>query len=150
MKYARIIGNVAVDVRDTDPDGYYAPNVAAEFQEVPDSVENGWLLDGETWEAPVIPVIEPVEPTPEPLHLTPVEFKMCFTSTERVAITTIRDDDAHPASATLKDIYSILDDPRLSFVDLRLQSSLDLIDFLVTIGCLTPERAAMVKAGTII
>lgn len=85
-----------------------------------------------------------------PKQLTPVEFKMCFTSAERLAITAIRDNAEHPASPTLKDVYSILDDPRLKIVDLGLQSNLDLIDFLVSLNVLTSGRAAEIKDGVIL
>lgn len=79
MKYARIINNYAIDVREVSPEGYFTPNIAAEFIQVPDTVENGWILNNGEWLAP-----EPLPNTPEPLppievlrqqKLTEVKYK---------------------------------------------------------------------------
>lgn len=48
MKWARKVNNFAVDVRTTDPNGYYVESVVAEFIIVPDEVENMWFYDDET------------------------------------------------------------------------------------------------------
>ena len=42
MNYARVIGNIAVDVA-VDPGAVFTPEVAAQFVEVPDEVSNGWV-----------------------------------------------------------------------------------------------------------
>lgn len=62
MAFARIINGVAVDVRATSPDGCYTPNIVAEFVEVADEVQNGWVLvDGVlTAPAPHVPTAEEI------------------------------------------------------------------------------------------
>jgi len=54
MKYARVLNQQAVDVRGTSPIDCFTEEVVAEFQEVPDDVVNGWVLDGAVWSAPVV------------------------------------------------------------------------------------------------
>lgn len=63
MKWARNVNNFAVDVRTTDPDGFFTPEIVAEFIVVPDEVETYWVYNDETqqWEAPPPPP-EPVPP----------------------------------------------------------------------------------------
>ena len=63
MKHARIVNSTAFDVRSTSPAGCFTPNIVEEFQVVPDTVEDGWLLDDDTWSAP--PVLQPYAPTQE-------------------------------------------------------------------------------------
>lgn len=55
MKYARVIGKIAVDVRTESPEGCFTPEIAAQFVEVPDEVENGWSLIDGVWSAPPPP-----------------------------------------------------------------------------------------------
>ncbi len=80
-----------------------------------------------------------------PNKLTPVQFKMCFTPQERIAIKTVRETDP-----VLQDAYEILDDPRLTEVDLTLASVQGLIDYLGALNLLTAERIVQVKAGEIL
>ena len=54
MKYARISNTYAVDVRTDSPEGCYTPNIVAEFVEVPDNVQDGWVLTDGNWSAPVV------------------------------------------------------------------------------------------------
>lgn len=65
MKYARIINNAAVDTRDTSPAGCFTDNLVAEFVEVPDTVQDGWILADGVWGEPPPPP-EPVPYVPEP------------------------------------------------------------------------------------
>jgi len=86
-------------------------------------------------------------PEPEPVApllplLTPVEFKLMFTPTERIAIKNTR-----PTDEILDDFMDIIDDPRLDTVNFNLQSTKDAIDYLVSIEVLTVERAVQVKTG---
>jgi hypothetical protein len=55
MRYARNVNNRAVDVRETDPEGHYTPNIVAEFLMVPDDVQDGWELIGGVWTNPPLP-----------------------------------------------------------------------------------------------
>ena len=120
MKYARIVNNTAVDVRTESPAGCFTTNIVAEFVEVPDDVENGWTLSGNTWSAPVIPepvIPEPVAPIPPTVG--PVRFKMLFTSEERLKAKALRATDA-----IMDDFWGLLDDciATDSPVDLSLSS----------------------------
>lgn len=49
--FARVIDNTAVDVS-TSPMDEYHPDLAAQFVEVPDTVERGWVLVKKSWKAP--------------------------------------------------------------------------------------------------
>ena len=142
--YARIIDNVAVDVS-SDPPSCFHPTIASDFVEVPISVCQGWLYDTNlgTWSAP--------EPTPEPTlelyptTLTPVEFKLLFTSPERVAIK-----EASKTDPIIEDFLEIMNDLRLKEVILTLQSNIDAIHYLVSKNLLTEERGEEILAGKVI
>lgn len=138
MKYARIVNNTAVDVRTESPAGCFTPNIAAEFEEVPDQVENCWTLSGNTWSAPVIPEPVPVEPVaPVPPKVSPVEFMLLFTSTERVAIKSARVTDP-----IIDDFLDILEDPRLKEVDLALGSTQGALDYFTALDILAEGARA--------
>ena len=136
--YARIINNVAVDVS-PNPQEEFHPDIAAQFEPVPDEVKQGWIRNeaGE-WEAP--------EPEPsEATKVSPVEFKLLFTSAERVAIKAARATDQ-----VIDDFYDIVEDPRLTFVDLGLQSTQDALSYMVAQGLLTAERRSEILAGVVL
>ena len=64
MKFARLVNDYAVDVH-ASPIGLFTPEIAAEFIEVPDNVENGWqLVDGVFVAPPEYPPIDPPMITP--------------------------------------------------------------------------------------
>lgn len=77
--------------------------------------------------------------------VSPVEFKLLFTAPERVAIKTARATDP-----VIDDFYDIVEDPRLTFVDLGLQSTKDAIGYLQSKGLLTAERAAVILTGVLV
>lgn len=143
MKFARIVANHAVDVRTESPEGFFTPEVAAQFVEVPDEVQDGWLLNDGAWLAPATPGPDP-KPTESP-KVSPVQFKLLFTATERVAIKTARDNDL-----VIDDFYDIVEDPRLTHVDLGLQSTKDAIGYLQSKQLLTAERAAEILTGKLL
>ena len=124
MSYARIINSVAVDVS-SDPAKHFHPQIAAEFEAVPAEVRPGWRLEAETgeWSAPAAAnapeqaVIYPV--------LTPLDFKMCLTVQERLAAKELAASDP-----VLADFFFIIEDPRLTQVDLGLQSVRDAVAYL--------------------
>ena len=64
MKWARKINNFAVDVRNTNPEGFFTFQVVNEFIVVPDEVQDHWFFDDETqtW---LTQKPQPVEPTIE-------------------------------------------------------------------------------------
>lgn len=134
--YARIINQVAVDVS-SSPAEHFHPSVATEFQAVPDNVQPGWrLLDG-VWTEPA-----PVDTPAEPPKVSPIEFKLLFTAQERVAIKTARATDP-----VIDDFYDVIEDPRLTFVDLGLQSTRDAIGYLAAQGLIGAERVEQILAG---
>jgi hypothetical protein len=143
MKYARIVNGAALDVRTESPEGCFTPNIVAEFVEVPDEVETGWTLNGGVWSAPVIP--EPA-PAPTPVEvmpkLSPIEFKLCFTAAERIALKTLRATDS-----IVDDWMTILDDPRLTEVNLNLASTQAAVDYLASVGVINETRAGQIKRG---
>lgn len=143
MKKARVINNVAVDVS-TNPQEQFHPDIAAEFEPVPDDVQAGWARNeaGE-WKAPA-PTPEPTPAPTESPKVSPVEFKLLFTPQERVAIKAARATD--PA---IDDFYDIVEDPRLTHVDLGLQSTQDALGYLETKGLITDARRVQILAGKI-
>lgn len=145
MKYARIVNNTAVDVRNESPDGYFHPEIAAQFVTVPDQVEDGWTLVDGVLSAPVIVV--PVDPEPVaviPPKVSPVEFMLLFKSPERIAIKAAR-----PTDPVIDDFMDIVDDTRLTHVDLALQSTKDALDYFVFKTILTPERKDQILSGQV-
>ena len=140
--FARVINDVAVDVS-TDPANSFHPDIAREFEQVPDEVKPGWVrIDGE-WAAPT-PTPQP-EPVPAYPKVTPVQFKMLFTSPERVAIKAARATD--PVG---DDLWELVEDPRMEYVDFGLKSVRDSIEYLATAGLIAPERVAEIISGTLV
>jgi len=142
MKYTRIINDIAVDVRSEHPENCFTPNVVAEFVEVPDEVEDHWMLKDGKWEAPVIP--EPIIQRPLIPIISPVEFKLLFTPMERMAIIAERANDL-----ILNDLFSILDDVRLKEINLNLESNVALMDYLEGKGLITADRKAEIMTGVL-
>jgi hypothetical protein len=68
-----------------------------------------------------------------PKTLSPIAFKLRFTAPERVAIYA-------STNVLVKDFISLLDDVRLTLVDLNLQSTIDAIDYLISIGLINASR----------
>jgi hypothetical protein len=140
--YARIINNVAVDVC-TDPANSFHPDIAREFEQVPDEVKPGWIRTDGQWAAP-----DPAPlPDPEPVYpkVTPVQFKLLFTSPERVAIKGARATDP-----VVDDLWELVEDPRMEYVDFGLKSVRDSIEYLATAGLIAPERVAEILAGKLV
>lgn len=139
--FARIIDGVAVDFS-TDPAEHFHPVIAAEFVAVPDDVAPGWRFDEGDWLAPE--EAEEPEPVASYPKVSPVEFKLLFTVTERVEINAAKATDE-----VLAAFFEIIDDPRLTFVDLGLQSTQDGLTYLVGLGLITAERRAEVLTGAL-
>jgi hypothetical protein len=132
--YARIINNIAVDLA-TDPAAQFHPTIAAEFEPVPAEVQRGWQrADNGTWSAP--DPVDTAEPVPQRPQVGPTTFKMLWSSPERLKLKELR-----PADPVIDDFFDIIEDPRLEYVDLALQSTQNGIDY-----CLQQ----LVAAGVII
>ena len=144
MKYAWTENDTIRDVCLGNPIECYHPDVAIHYiTQVPDAAQNGWIKSGSTWIVPPVPEPTPA-PTPEPVYpsLSPIQFKLLFTSAERIAIKAARATDP-----VIEDIYEILDDPRLTAVDLALQSNRDIVGYLAVQGLIAPERVAEILTG---
>ncbi|WP_067096771.1 hypothetical protein [Marinomonas atlantica] len=124
--YGRIKNGVVVDVS-TDPNTQFHPILAAEFVEIPDKVKAGWTFDGTEYAPPVVPDPEPIEPEQvKRAIISPVDFKFLFTLTERVKIKELRATDL-----ALDDFYSMLDDPRLTVIDLSNSRMIEGVNYAV-------------------
>jgi hypothetical protein len=140
MRKAWVEDNV---IRDIAPEGnpveFYHPDIARLYSiDVPAEARIGdSFIDGQ--------IVAPPEPTPLiPPKVSPVQFKLLFTSAERIAIKNARKDDA-----ILDDFFDIVEDPRLHEVDLALQSTQDGLRYLAVKGLLPDERVAEIIKGQI-
>ena len=144
MKFAWIENDRIRDISTGNPAERYHPDVAVHYSTgVPDEAENGdWWVEGRLVK-PEPPV--PVE-FPSPVHtfpkVSPVEFKLLFTAQERVGIKASRGSDP-----VIDDFMGIIEDPRLTVVDLGLGSTQDGLAYIVSKGLLTEERKAEVLQG---
>lgn len=143
MKKAWIENNKIRDIANGNPAELFHPDIAVHYDaDVPDDAVNGAELVDGVWVNPIIDtVIEATIVASLPL-LSPVEFKMLFTSAERIAIKAARATDE-----ILADGFEILEDPRLTTIDLNLQSVRDLIDYMVSLNLITAIRAEEIKSG---
>jgi hypothetical protein len=145
MKYAWIENNTVRDIANGKPVELFHPDIAAKYNtQVPDDIIAGATLIGGAWVNPTpIEHVEPVTPEPtvtEAPKVSPIEFKLLFTTGERIAIKT-------STNPIVQDFYEITSDPRLTHVDLGLKSTKDAIAYLVSINILTQERADVILTG---
>lgn len=140
--FARIINEVAVDVS-SNPAEQFHPDIAKDFVPVPDQVENGWTVEAGKWSAPA--PVEPTTPAPVYPKVSPVEFKMLFTIMERVAIRTARATDP-----TVDDFFDLVEDPRLSYVDLALPSVQGALHYLAATQLITDARIPEILSGNVL
>lgn len=142
MKNAWIENNIIRDIANGNPDELFHPDIAKLYDtEVPDDAANGdgWI-DGQLVK-PVIPDPVPVEPpAPVPPKVSPVEFKLLFTAQERVAIKASTD-------AIVQDFFSIVEDPRLTHVDLALKSTQDALSYLEALSLIAEGRKDEILTG---
>lgn len=141
INFARIVDGVAIDVSD-DPESHFHPDIAAEFEEVPDTVQHGWRLIGDEWEAPE--VIEAPVAVIEPKEVDPITFKLLFTSAERIAAKALRATDP-----VIDDFWSILDDPRTRTVDMRIASVQSAIEHTLDAIEAEPGRKDQILQGIV-
>lgn len=147
MKKAWIDNGFIRDIAHGDPEELFHPDIAKLYDvDVPDSAENGdgWL-NGQLTKPEPAPASEPA-PAPAVFpKVSPVEFKMLFTSEERIAIKAARH-----SIPVLDDAFEILEDPRLKEVDLGLQSIQGLVSGLVGSGLITADRVSIILSGKIL
>lgn len=147
MKKAWIENGRIRDICQGDPIELYHQDIAKFYDtDVSDEAANGDGLVNGLLVKPEMTAPFTLEPS-EPVYpkVSPVEFKLLFTSQERIAIKTARSTDP-----VIDDFYDIVEDPRLTFVDLGLQSTKDAIGYLQAKGLLTAERAVAILTGQLI
>lgn len=144
MAYAWIENNAVRDIAPGDPATLYHPDVAAYYStEIPDDISRGATLIDGVWVNPTPPAPQPSNPqTIYPVY-GPIEFKLRFTVQERLEIKAARSTDV-----VVDDFYSLLDDPRLTAVDMNLQSVRDAIVYLESQGYLGAGRANIIIGAT--
>jgi len=125
MKKARVVNNIAQDVTGGDVDELFHPNVASQFVDVPDEVENGWEFDGVDWNAPEVASPPPTTPTIKSIDIP--GFLLLFTHQERIKARELRATDE-----IINDFWLILDDPRTLNVNLSLASIQGAIEHTLT------------------
>lgn len=76
--------------------------------------------------------------------VSPIEFKLLFSAQERVAIKAARQTDP-----VIEDFFSIVEDPRLTHVNLGLQSTQDALAYLKAKGIITTSRRQEILAGQV-
>lgn len=146
--YARIISDVAVDVS-SNPAEEFHPSIAAEFEPVPDNVENNWRRNPQTggWSAPEVAQEQPGQAT-VPLKVGPLAFKLLFSAPERVKAKQLRSTDDF-----IEDFWGLLDDPRTDVVDMALGSVQAAVEYTLTavkaagVELDIPTRKAEILAG---
>ena len=146
MRKAWIENERIRDIAPGDPGALYHPDIAKFYDtDVPDDAANG---DG--WVNGALVKPEPPAPvTPEPAapvypKVSPVEFKLLFTSPERVSIKAARATDQ-----VIEDFFDIVNDPRLTHVDLGLKSTQDAIGYLAQQGLIAEARVAEILQGQV-
>lgn len=144
MKKAWVENNRIRDIAAGNPADLFHPDIAALYDtDVPDTAVNGAeLVDGE-WVNPA--PAEPPAPAPVPAaapKVSPVEFKLLFTVLERVAIKASTD-------PIVQDFFSIVEDTRLTHVDLGLQSTQDALSYLEAQGLIAAGRKDEILTGVV-
>ncbi len=141
MKYAWIENNKVRDIcQGGSPSENYHPDIAAHYTtQVPDTVVNAAVLEGTTWVNPN-PQFQP-EPVVVETILNVAEFKMRFTSAERIVLKTAKATDV-----VIDDFFEIINDPRLVTVDLRSDMIVNAVKYMVSKNFLTQERANVIAS----
>lgn len=165
VTFARLDGGIVVEVVPFDPRPAFGFD--AGWVEAPADTEPGATYDPATGvftaPPPRTAIEEVANPAPDPVpvtppvpafrkKLTPPEFKLQFRQPERIAIRTARgyagpDPVKLAVKAALDDFYEILDDPRLTLVDLDMLSTIEGVYGLAAMGLITEERAGEILAG---
>lgn len=76
------------------------------------------------------------------LTISPIRFKLLFTTTQRIAVRTSED-------PIVKDFFNLIEDPRLSEVILPLSSTVNALSYLVGINILTEEEKERILSNTL-
>lgn len=115
--------------------------VPAGYTDVPPPAAGMMFMGGQWTDGQPRP-LPPASAAASAPKVSPVEFKLLFTAPERVAIKTARSSDP-----VLDDFFDIIEDPRLTHIDLGLQSTRDAIGYLAEQGLIGAERVEQILAG---
>jgi len=145
MKKARLENNIVVEVCSGNPSELFHEEIAGLFNtDIDDNIKIGFKLVDGIFTKPVENIVD-VLPTIEYRKISPLEFKMLFTSSERIAIKNLK-----PTDAIIEDWYEILDDPRLKEVDLGLKSTQDGLNYLMVQGVLDESRVPEILEAKVV
>lgn len=144
MKYAWLQASIIRDICNGDPGSLFHPDIAALYDtEVPDEAMQGDTFEDGVLTPKPIPAPVAVEPVaPVPPKVSVIEYKMLFTSAERIAVKASVD-------PIIIDLQELMNDPRTTTVDLSLQSISDALDYMTAIGLIAVGRKAQILSGQI-
>jgi len=144
MRKAWLENDIIRDIAPGDPSQFYHPDIAKHYDtDVPENAKNGdTFKDGVLTKQPVPDPVEPAPAMSNPPKVSPVEFKLLFTAVERVAIKASTD-------PIVQDFFSIVEDPRLTHVDLGLQSTQDALSYLEAQGLIAAGRKDEILTGVV-
>ena len=143
MKYAWIENAVIRDLCNGVPDELYHPDIAQHYDtQVPDEAINGDGWDGvklvklvNLVKSIVSDNIAPPTQMRSITQISPIEFKLRFTAQERIAMRVAR-----PTDLGVDDLFDIIEDPRLTTVDLELAATKEAVAYLVLKGYVVQAR----------
>jgi hypothetical protein len=142
MKYAWIENTVIRDLTAGDPLDVFHPDIATLFDtQVPDEAESGdTFTDGVLTKKPIPEPVIPELPVFVPPTVSAIQYKMLFTSAERIAAKKSTD-------PVIMDLQDLLNDPRTLTVNMALKSISDSLDYMTAIKILAPGRKAEILTG---
>ena len=125
--WARNVSDIATDVISTNPNLSFHPDVAVQFEIVPDNVSDGWIYSNGSWNEPVVPApIQRYETS-----ITRQQFFMLFTLQERIDIRSSSDAGVHDFLDILMDMSNSV--PPV-IIDVTSQEVIDAINYLSTVS----------------
>lgn len=144
MKYAWLQASIIRDICNGDPGSLFHPDIAALYDtEVPDEAMQGDTFEDGVLTPKPIPAPVAVEPVaPVPPKVSVIEYKMLFTSAERIAVKASVD-------PIIIDLQELMNDPRTTTVDLSLQSISDALDYMTAVGLIAAGRKAQILSGVV-
>lgn len=143
MNYAWIENTRIRDIAPGNPAELYHPDVARHYDTlVPANAANGdgWVNGALVKPAPPAPLPPPEPIAPKPPTVSAIQYKMLFTSAERIAAKASTD-------PVVVDLQELLNDPRTLTVDLSLKSISDALDYMTSIKLLAAGRKAEILTG---
>lgn len=139
MRKAWIENGQIRDIANGNPAELFHPDIAVHYDtDVPDDITVGAELVNNKWVNPTVSTVVEAVVVSLPM-VPPVEFKMLFTSAERIAIKASTD-------AVVQDFFELINDSRLTQVDRNLQSVKDAIAYLEFKGLIAVGRSTEILA----